>query len=63
MAGVGGWEDAIPRSFELTFRETTVRVIELDALIAAKRAAGRPKDFEVLAELEVIRDERGETVE
>ena len=27
-------------------------------LIAAKRAAGRPKDFEAIAELEVIREER-----
>ncbi|HEX7706140.1 MAG TPA: hypothetical protein VF701_06730 [Thermoanaerobaculia bacterium] len=60
MAGVGTWAEAIPRSFELAFRGVTVRVIELDALIAAKRAAGRPKDFEVLAELEVIREEKSE---
>ena len=34
------------------------RVMDLDALIEAKRAAGRPKDLEVIAELEVIREER-----
>ncbi|GAC1430205.1 MAG: hypothetical protein NVSMB68_02500 [Thermoanaerobaculia bacterium] len=34
------------------------RVIDLDTLIENKRAAGRPKDFEVIAELEVIRQER-----
>jgi hypothetical protein len=34
------------------------RCLDLDALVAAKRAAGRPKDLEAIAELEVIRDER-----
>ena len=34
------------------------RVIDLDALIESKIAAGRPKDLEVVAELEVIREER-----
>jgi hypothetical protein len=33
-------------------------VIDLDALIENKLAAGRPKDLEVVAELEVIREER-----
>ena len=34
-----------------------VRVITIDALIENKIAAGRPKDLEVVAELEVIREE------
>jgi hypothetical protein len=34
------------------------RVIDLDALIESKMAAGRPKDLEVIAELEIIREER-----
>jgi hypothetical protein len=34
------------------------RVIDIDALIEAKLAAGRPKDLEVIAELEIIREER-----
>jgi hypothetical protein len=33
-------------------------VLDLDTLIEVKRAAGRPKDFEVIAELEVLRDRR-----
>jgi len=33
-----------------------VRVLDLDALIRAKRAAGRPKDYEALAELELLRE-------
>jgi predicted nucleotidyltransferase len=34
------------------------RVISLDALIESKMAAGRPKDLEVIAELEAIREEQ-----
>lgn len=30
-----------------------------DKLIDTKRAAGRPKDLEALAELEALREERG----
>ena len=37
----------------------TCRYLTLDKLIAVKRAAGRPKDFEAIAELELIREERG----
>jgi predicted nucleotidyltransferase len=33
------------------------RLIDLDALIESKMAAGRPKDLEVIAELEAIREE------
>ena len=32
------------------------RVLTLDALIVAKRAAGRPKDLLVLPELEALRE-------
>jgi hypothetical protein len=32
------------------------RLLNLDRLIEVKRASGRPKDFEVIAELETIRD-------
>jgi hypothetical protein len=32
------------------------RVLSLDALIVAKRAAGRPKDLLVLPELEALRE-------
>jgi hypothetical protein len=32
--------------------------LDLDKLIEVKRAAGRPKDLEAIAELEAIREER-----
>ncbi len=35
------------------------RCLDLDTLIATKRAAGRPRDFEAIAELEALREERG----
>jgi hypothetical protein len=35
-----------------------VPCVKLEKLIALKRAAGRPKDFEPIAELEAIRQER-----
>jgi len=40
-----------------------VPCLELETLIRVKRAAGRPSDFEALAELEAILEERqkGET--
>ena len=34
------------------------RCLSLERLIQVKRAAGRPKDFEAIAELEAIREER-----
>jgi hypothetical protein len=35
--------------------------VDLPALIRLKRAAGRPKDLEVVAELEALYEERNET--
>jgi hypothetical protein len=34
------------------------RFLDLEKLIEVKKAAGRPKDYESVAELEAIRDER-----
>jgi hypothetical protein len=34
------------------------RCLDLDTLIHGKRAAGRPKNFEAIAELETLREER-----
>jgi hypothetical protein len=35
------------------------RCLDLATLIRTKRAAGRPKDFEAVAELEALAQERG----
>jgi hypothetical protein len=39
------------------------KCLSLDQLIRAKRAAGRPKDLDALAELEALREETGSTHE
>jgi hypothetical protein len=56
VAGVGRYEDALEHATRLELTDDASLVIDLDALIRAKRAAGRPKDLEVLAELEILRD-------
>lgn len=43
--------------FGSTIFGASCRVLTLDKLIAVKRAAGRPKDFEAIAELETLRDD------
>ena len=58
LPGVGTYDDAAARSIPLTFRGISCRVVDLDALIAAKSFANRPKDQPALRELEVIRRER-----
>lgn len=57
-AGGGTYDALLPRSEvrELFGRE--VRFVDLDGLIHLKRAAGRPKDLERIAELEALREER-----
>jgi hypothetical protein len=37
---------------------SSARCLNLDRLIEVKRATGRPKDLEALAELEAIQEER-----
>ena len=58
IVGGGGYEDLIPHSIEIELFGVRCRCLGLEKLIQVKRAAGRPKDFEALAELEAIRDDR-----
>jgi hypothetical protein len=54
MLGGGTYEIVEPHTLLLSVVGHSVRVLDLPALIRAKRAAGRPKDLEVLAELEAL---------
>lgn len=56
LAGVGDFRAVFECSVEVPLFGSVYRCITIDALIASKRAAGRPKDLEVVAELELIRD-------
>ncbi len=59
VAGGGTYEQLLPFTIELEAFGVTCRCVTLDRLIQLKRAAGRPKDLEAIAELQAILDERG----
>ncbi len=49
----------IQHTIEVTVFGTPCRCLDLPHLIHVKRAAGRPKDLEAVAELEALLEERG----
>lgn len=57
ITGGGSYEGLLPHSIEISLFGRATRCLSLEWLIHTKRAAGRPRDFEVIAELEVLRDE------
>ena len=61
-AGGGSYEPLLPFAEELTALGVECRVVTLDRLIQLKRAAGRSKDLEAIAELEALREERDRMV-
>jgi predicted nucleotidyltransferase len=58
VVGGGTYERVQAASDAITLEGFTCWVVNLPTLIALKRAAGRGKDREVLAELEALREER-----
>jgi len=59
ITGGGTYEDLLAHSFEIQLFGLWIRCLDLDTLIRVKRAAGRPRDLDAIAELELIRQERG----
>jgi predicted nucleotidyltransferase len=57
ITGGGTYQDLAEHSHELELTGTRCKVLDIEVLIATKRAAGRLKDMEPIAELEIIRDE------
>lgn len=57
VTGGGRYEDLVAHSVSLDAFGHPTLVVGLDWLIHLKRAAGRPKDFVVIAELEALREE------
>jgi hypothetical protein len=57
IPGGGTYEDLSADAIELQLFETRCLCLSLPQLIRAKRAAGRPKDLEALAEIEAIEEE------
>ena len=58
ITGGGTYDELIPHAQKIEVYGISCLCIGLDRLIEVKRAAGRPKDFEAIAELEAIREER-----
>ena len=54
VKGVGGYTECRRRSVEIEAFEISFRVLDLPALIDAKRATGRAKDIDQLPELEAL---------
>jgi predicted nucleotidyltransferase len=57
ITGGGTYETLISHSRKLSVFGIECYCLGLDRLIQAKRDAGRPKDLEVIAELEALREE------
>ena len=58
IVGGGAYEDLLPHSQEIEVFGVECLCLGLERLIHVKRAAGRPKDFEIIAELEAILEEQ-----
>jgi hypothetical protein len=54
VAGVGDYDAVRKHSEKISALGVSFRVLDLPSLIKAKRAAGRPRDFEHLPELEAL---------
>jgi predicted nucleotidyltransferase len=59
VAGGGTYEHVLPQSILVELYGMNIRCVSLLVLIQLKRAAGRPRDLEVIAELEALRSEGG----
>lgn len=57
VTGGGRYEHLLPHTIEVEAFGRTFRCVSLPKLIALKRAAGRPRDFDAIAELEVLLEE------
>ncbi|MDF7822544.1 hypothetical protein P4B35_00855 [Pontiellaceae bacterium B12227] len=57
VLGLGHFEHVKQQSEPLDLGGYTCRILQIDALITAKRAMARPKDIETIKQLEAIRRE------
>jgi len=58
VLGVGGYEDAFARSVEFKMSFGTIRMLDLETLIASKEAAGREKDRYALPVLRALAEKK-----
>ena len=60
VTGGGTYDELLPFTQEMEVFGVRCHFVTLEKLIDLKRAAGRPKDFEAIAELEALLEERRE---
>jgi hypothetical protein len=58
VRGIGDYDACRARSVEMNLGRVTTHVLDLEAMIEAKRAMGRPRDLLTADELEIIRDRK-----
>jgi predicted nucleotidyltransferase len=58
IAGGSSYENLLADTISIRFFGVECRCLGLERLIQVKRAAGRPRDLEAIAELEALREER-----
>jgi predicted nucleotidyltransferase len=58
VTGGGGFNQLLPFTEELEIFGVPCRVVTLEKLIHLKRAAGRPRDLNAIAELQALLEER-----
>lgn len=63
VSGVGSYAEVYKNSETMRLFDYEVRVLTLDALIKAKKAAGRPKDLNILPQLEALQEVLAKTEE
>jgi hypothetical protein len=56
IKGIGDYAACLSRSVGVQIGEMEIRVLDLDAMIDAKRAMKRPRDLHAVLELEAIRE-------
>jgi predicted nucleotidyltransferase len=59
VTGGGTYDDLIDHTIEVKLFGHRTKCLNLERLIVTKRAAGRPRDLEAIAELEALREESG----
>jgi len=57
VPGGGTYEQLRPHTVKVELYGHAIRCVDLPTLIRLKRAAGRPRDLEAIAELEALQDE------
>lgn len=58
VAGAGSYIELLPSTIKVELFGVSCRCVSLSQLIALKRAAGRPRDLEAIAELQALQEEQ-----